>query len=155
MKVIDVKLSKFESHNELASYFRNKRLKRGDTVKVSDSNLILVGVTAVVVALVVYFLHKKNKPSDVNNDSDHGDNVIKSLFSPNLTSEELEQEIEKEFGIYIEYGEDGQPNDVRENRKFKKYTELQNKLLKGPVMSDQHYQEYIENRKNFNEWPKA
>jgi predicted nucleic acid-binding protein len=108
-------LSRLNSPGEVADFFRQKRVQKGDSVTILAEGTKILNRTAlftlVLIALVYYFDIKKKKQE--------ADKILENVFS-GMPVEEIEKQVEKEYGISIEIKEQDD-----EERKFWQQAALQ------------------------------
>lgn len=93
-------LNKLSSPEEVANFFQQKDVKKGDTVKVladrSTSLVRSVLITMVMMAVIFHFDKKKRQ--------EEGDKLLKNVFD-GMAVEEIEKQVEQQYGINIEIHE--------------------------------------------------
>ncbi|MCB0738436.1 MAG: hypothetical protein KDC92_13045, partial [Bacteroidetes bacterium] len=125
---------------------KKRKLKSGDRLVISDQEYAQLAAAVIMVAIVAYFRSSETK----GNSRKHSDSILKSLFSDQMSNEEVEIEIERMYGISIEYDEHGIPKELKNSSD---QSAFQNWLLNGPTMSDEQFKAFNEHRNSFNNWP--
>jgi hypothetical protein len=133
MAVVSLKIDKKPNLNKIRTEIEQAKPKKGDLIQIESEESPTLLVVMVVLLAIYITIKKQPKEGSFTNE------ILDSLFNPNLNSQELENQIKQEYGIYIKM----QP---------KKLTPLQEILLNAPSMTDKEYQEYLEKKEHFNQW---
>ncbi len=97
MQTIELLITKNKKSKEILKTLRDKRLKRGDMVRlktIENNSSFLLPIIVCLLIIVWYFSETKKKT--------FGEEVEDILFNNKMSLSELEKQIEKEFGVAVE-----------------------------------------------------
>ncbi len=108
MRTIDLNIANYHVPGDVIPLFHKHDLQFGDTIKVTtqegNEDLTLLIVVVIAVALVIFYQQKKKR-------KDNGESILNNLFKQIVTIEEIEKEVEQEYGIKIVV--ETKPNEER------------------------------------------
>ena len=99
MKTHELEITNYQTPGEVVRFLNKHDVKRGDTLKVSaedeKQNITVMIFAVVVMALIMFYNQKKKREEE-------GEKILDTLFKESSTIEEIEKEVEKEYGIKIQ-----------------------------------------------------
>lgn len=126
MKTVEVNISKSRKPRQILKIFRSRKLAKGDRLRIrkSDDDFPFpVALVLVLLVIVWYFTNESKKKKSF------GDEIEEMLFDKNMTSDVLEKQIEKEYGVKVEVASE----DFEDNE----WSDLSVKSLAGNYSDDE------------------
>jgi preprotein translocase subunit YajC len=100
MKTLELEVGEIQTADEVVKFLKDNEIGEGDTLKIltdeEKSSIILVSILFIVaLAIAFYFNNEKKKREN------GGEKMLDDLFK-GKTTDEMEKEIEAEYGVKIE-----------------------------------------------------
>jgi preprotein translocase subunit YajC len=99
MQTLELDIANYQSPGDVIRFLDEHDIKRGDTLKVTteqeQKTMAMIVVIVVVIALVYFFRQQRNREED-------GEIILETLFKEGTTVEEIEKQVEAEYGIKID-----------------------------------------------------
>ena len=147
MKTIQLIITKNRKPREIIKTLRQRKLQRGDTLRFKSKENDQKFASAFIfwLLIVVWYFSEKNKKK-----KSFGDEVADLMFDKNISSEILEKQIEKEYGVKVEVEQKG-----GEEKLWRDFS-AQN-FLKGYASNEPEYSlsDVKEPNPEYKKWKKA
>jgi hypothetical protein len=98
MQNIKINTKRYKTRNDLVSYLKKEHLSRGDKVEIEISDNDRFTFQAIVIVAFFAILYVLQKQKERNS---FADKILNNLFEK-ADIEDIEKDIEKEFGVTIE-----------------------------------------------------
>ncbi len=97
MKTVELNIDEIRSPKELTQILQDKHLQKGDSLvlRTDYDKFIMILAFAAIAIIASGILRDKKKEEE-------GEELLSNLLAKYDTAEELERDIEKEYGIHIE-----------------------------------------------------
>jgi hypothetical protein len=99
MRTHELAIANYQSPEAVVRFLDEHKVKRGDTLKVTTEQYqqtILMALSLIVVMALFYFYKKKGEREE------EGGKILEGIFKEGATVEDIEKQVEKEYGIKIE-----------------------------------------------------